>query len=65
MWHQFFIQAAAAETDVAPFFFRLLASTSWVVYASSHNSLKKYVGSYNIKATGTPKAYLLFFYLSK
>jgi len=61
MWHQFFIQAAAAEADVAPFFFcRLLASTSWVVYASSHNSLQKYVGSYNIKATGTPKAYLIF-----
>ena len=67
--------AAAAEDDVAPifysscccwgwcgtiFFFRLLASTSWVVYASSHNSLQKYVGSYNIKATGTPKAYLIF-----
>ena len=46
------------------FFFRLLASTSWVVYASSHNSLQKYVGSYNIKATGTPKAYLIFFILA-
>jgi len=64
MWHQFFIQAAAAEADVAPFFFRLLASTSWVVYASSHNSLQKYVGSYNIKATETPKSYLIFFILA-